>query len=48
MSATESVKDIDSPFLWRSAIITFLWLALFTVAAIVLWVFRDSIMNLFF
>lgn len=48
MSTTESVEDIDSPFLRRSAIISFLWLGLFTVAALVLLLFQDPIKDLFF
>lgn len=48
MSVTKSVEDIDSPFLWRSAVITILWLALFTLAAILLIIFQDPIRDLFF
>lgn len=48
MSARESVEDIDSPFLRRSAIISFLWLGLFTVAALVLLLLQDPIRDLFF
>lgn len=48
MSAIDTAKEIDSPFLWRTAVISFLWLGLFVVAAILLWFFRDPIRQLFF
>lgn len=48
MSVTETVKDIDSPFLWRTAIITALWLGLFTAIAILLLLFQDPVRDLFF
>lgn len=48
MSVIESVEETDAPFLRRTAIITALWLALFTVIAIILLIFQEPVRNLFF
>lgn len=48
MSVTQSVEDTDGPFLWRTAIITALWLGLFTLAAILLLIFQEPVRDLFF
>lgn len=48
MGVKERVQEVDRPFLWRTAIISILWLGLFTVVAILLLIFGDPIMDLFF
>ncbi len=48
MSVSKQVEEIDSPFLWRSAIITAIWLGIFTVMAVILFLFKEPIRNLFF
>lgn len=47
-STIEAVEDVDRDFLRRMAVIAFLWLGLFVVAAIVLLFFRDAMTDLFF
>ena len=48
MSLPQSVEEIDGPFLKRTAIISVLWLGLFTVMAILLFIFKEPVQNLFF
>lgn len=48
MSVMETVEETDSPFLWRTAVITILWLGLFTAIAILLLLFQDPVRDLFF
>ncbi|MFW6153174.1 MAG: hypothetical protein ACOC42_02320 [Halobacteriota archaeon] len=48
MSAYESVVETDRSFLWRSGIISILWLLLFAIASVLLILFQESVGSLFF
>ena len=48
MSTYDSVMDTDSSWVWRFAIISIAWLALFAIASVLLILFREPIAHLFF
>lgn len=48
MSAYDNVVETDRSFLWRSGIISILWLLLFALASVLLLLFQEQVGNLFF
>lgn len=48
MSAQQRIVDVDRDFMWRYAGISAAWLSLFTVIAILLVIFSDTLDGLFF